>query len=417
MRFSGIRDYWRHWRFGQASGEPSNDEGQRFPNLREFVYIDQRSVRSLLASTDSGRVAAEQTDRESNLNTNNYQANAGAGAGPVNIGGGASRTSQQGSETENVYSFDLIQSKFTRLYEHEEITPKISLNTDEEYELQDGLELSELDRGDVLELRGTIQLHPLYRVYRAIEYIDTAAPDESIIAEGDMQLIEESLGDKIPIEIEANGLSTDDSGDIQENSDGDVLNVVALLDESELWTEPIQTLASSKQFRVFCRVEAIRSNWYPMKLIRVLESISPNLAETYNKELEAELQAAMNAFEASVEASNERSGGNKQKIRNFAKFLGERADISVEDTQIDDVVDHADDEFSSDATVAFEREVELLKQTYDSFTEIVSEAAFSEDASSLRSEYRQEQMAQSQADGSERDFTAHLEANVIGIYW
>jgi len=335
----------------------------------------------------------------------------------VNIGGGASRTSQQGSETENVYSFDLIQSKFTRLYEHEEITPKISLNTDEEYELQDGLELSELDRGDVLELRGTIQLHPLYRVYRAIEYIDTAAPDESIIAEGDMQLIEESLGDKIPIEIEANGLSTDDSGDIQENSDGDVLNVVALLDESELWTEPIQTLASSKQFRVFCRVEAIRSNWYPMKLIRVLESISPNLAETYNKELEAELQAAMNAFEASVEASNERSGGNKQKIRNFAKFLGERADISVEDTQIDDVVDHADDEFSSDATVAFEREVELLKQTYDSFTEIVSEAAFSEDASSLRSEYRQEQMAQSQADGSERDFTAHLEANVIGIYW
>jgi hypothetical protein len=125
----------------------------------------------------------------------------------------------------------------------------------------------------------------------------------------------------------------------------------------------------------------------------------------------------MEAFEASVEASNERSGVDKQKIRNFAEFLGEEADRSVEDDQINDIVDLAADEFSSEATVAFEQEVELLKQTYDSFTETVSEAAFSEDASSLRSEYRQEQTSKSQSDSSERDFTAHLEANVIGIYW
>lgn len=416
MRFSKVRNYWRYWRFGRASGEPSADEGKQFPQLREFVYIDQRSVRSLLASTDSGRVAAEQTDRESNINTKQHSANVGAGPGPVNVGAGTNRTSQQGNETESLYSFDLIQSKFTRLYEHEDITPEISLNAEGEYELQDDLELSKLGRGTVLEFRGTIQLHPLYRVYRAIEYIDTAAPDETVISEEDMQLIEESLGNKIPIEIEVDGLSIDESGSISEDSQGEAFNVVALLDETELWTEPIQTLASSKQFQVFCRVEDVRPNWYPMKLIRVLESISSDLAETFNEDLESDLQAAMDRFEANVDATSENTGVDKQTLREFTEFLSEKADSSIEDDQIDDVVEHAADAFSPEATVAVEQEVELLKQAYNSFTEICSENGFSEDAASLRSDFHQ-QAPQSQSDDSDRDFTAHLEANVIGVYW
>jgi hypothetical protein len=355
MIFSRVRNYWRYWRFGRASGEPSDGEGKQFPQLREFVYIDQRSVRSLLASTDSGRVAAEQTNRESNINTKQHSANVGAGAGPVNVGAGTNRTSQQGNETENVYSFDLIQSKFTRLYEHEDISPEISLNADGGYELQDELELSKLDRGNVLEFRGTIRLHPLYRVYRAIEYIDTAAPDEADISEGDMRLIEESLGNKIPIEIEVNGLSIDGNGNISEDPQGDAFNVVALLDETELWTEPIQTLASSKQFRIFCRVESIRPDWYPMKLIRVLESISSDLAETFNEDLESDLQAAMGRFEAHVEATDENTGVDKQKIREFTEFLAERAESSIEDDQMDDIVGHAAEAFSPESSVAFEQ--------------------------------------------------------------
>ncbi|MDB2253478.1 hypothetical protein PM033_17290 [Halorubrum ezzemoulense] len=416
MTFFRVPNYWRHWHFGQASGEPSTDEGKQFPQLREFVYIDQRSVRSLLASTDSGRVASEQTSRESNINTTQNSANLGTGAGPVNIGAGTSRTSQQGNETENVYTFDLIQSKFTRLYEHEKITPEISLNPDGEYKIEDNLELSKLERGDVLEFRGTIRLHPLYRIYRAIEYIKTAVPDEADISEGDMQLIEESLGNKIPIEIEANELSIDENGDISENTQGDSFNIVALLDETELWTEPIQTLASSKQFRIFCRVESIRPNWYPMKLIRVLESISPNLAESFNKDLESELQAAMDRFEAQVEARNEKTGINEQKLREFTEFLAERADSSIEDDRIDNIVDHATSVFSPKESVTFEQEVELQKQAYDSFTEILSDDEFSEESASLRSEFHQSE-SPSRSEDSERDFTAHLEANVIGVYW
>lgn len=416
MNFSKIRNYWRYWRFGQVSGEPSEGEGKQFPQLREFVYIDQRSVRSLLASTDSGRVAAEQTDRESNVDTKQNSANVGAGSGPVNAGIGTNRTTHQGNETENVYSFDLIQSKFTRLYEHEEINPKISLAADGEYDLQDGLELSTLDRGAVLEFRGTIRLHPLYRVFRAIEYIDTAAPDEADISEGEMQLIEESLGNKIPIEIEVDGLSIDRDGRISEGTQGDAFNVVALLDETELWTEPIQTLASNKQFRIFCRVESIRPDWYPMKLIRVLESISSDLAESFNEDLESELQAAMDRFEAQVEATTENTGFDKQKLREFVEFLGERAENSISEDEIDEVVEHAADTYSPEATNAIEQEVELLKQAYSSFTVVRSESEFSEDSASLRSDFHQQE-TESQSTDSDREFTAHLEANVIGVYW
>ncbi|MFC4451099.1 DUF6414 family protein [Halorussus aquaticus] len=418
MNLSGLRNYWRQWWFGQASGDPSSEDGHQFPQLREFVYIDQRSVRSLLASTDSGRVAAEQTNRESNVNTSKHNANAGAGARPVNVSAGTKRISKESTETENVYSFDLIQSKFTRLYEHEKIVPKISLAQDNTYDLQNSLGLSELNRGAVLEIRGIIRLHPLYRVYRAIEYINTAAPEESIIAQEDLQVIEESLGDKIPVEIEVDGLSLDDGGNIRRDSEGDTFNIVTLLDETELWTEPIQTLASSKQFRVFCRVEAVQSNWYPMKLVRVLESISDDLAEEYNTELEGRLQAAIDAFEASVEASSKTSEVDEQKVQNFVEFLVEKANTSVNDDQVDEVVDRAINAYSPEAIVAFEQEVELLKETYKAFTEVLSENFFSDNPSSLRSEFHQNQTSQPQStDYSERDFTAHLEVNVIGIYW
>lgn len=130
-----------------------------------------------------------------------------------------------------------------------------------------------MDRGTVLEICGTIQLHSLYRVYRAIEYIDTAVPEGSLVAEGDLRVIEESLRVKIPVEIEVDGLSLSDNGCIRVDSVENTSNIVALFDETWLWTGPIQTLVISKQFRVFCRVEAVQSNWDPMKLILVLESI------------------------------------------------------------------------------------------------------------------------------------------------
>jgi len=168
---------------------------------------------------------------------------------------------------------------------------------------------------------------------------------------------------------EVDGLSIDGDGRITEGTQGDAFNVVALLDETELWTEPIQTLASNNQFRIFCRVESIRPDWYPMKLIRVLESISSDLAENFNDDLESELQAAMDRFEAQVEAITENTGYDKQKLREFVEFLVERAESSIQADQIDEVVEHAADAYSPEATNAIEQEVELLKQAYNSFRE------------------------------------------------
>ena len=414
-----LRNYWRHWRFGQLIGEPTDDdEGRSFAKLREFVYIDQRSVQSLLASTDSGRVAAEQTARESNTNTSERNANAGAGTGPVNIGIGGRRISREGTETENVYSFDLIQSKFTRLYEDDDITPPISLEADSAYALQDDLVLADLTRGTVLELRGEIQLHPLYRVYKATKYIDDAAPEEDIAQEDTLQLIEGSLGEKIPIEIEVDGISiVGDNDEIHASSSGEHINVVALLDENDLWTEPIQTLASNKQFTVFCRVEQVRPNWYPMKLIRVLESISPDLADEYNMLLEGELQTAIDAFEASVDASSRVSGVDESMVREFVEFLAETATVSVDDNEVETIVKNAVASYSpGEVNVAIEQEIELLKTTHNEFTDVVAESALLEPSHELRSEYLRGQVEQP-SQSTEREFMPHLEANVIGIYW
>jgi type II secretory pathway component PulJ len=322
----------------------------------------------------------------------------------------------EGDEMESVYSFGLIQSKFTRLYEHEDLTPEISLSSEKKYQFEEGLDLSELDRGTLMELRGTIQLHPLYKFYQAIKYISSAAPDETTISEGDMQLIEDSLGDKIPIKIEVDGLSIAEGGAIREGSQGETFNVVSLLDETELWTEPIQTLASNKVFRIYCRVEAVEPDWYPMKLTRVLESISPPLAEKFSEELESELQTAMNQFEADINISSERIGIDHQMVESFSQFLCEKNGETIEDNQIDEIVEHVSERYSTEATVGFEQNVELLKQTHESFTEIVPDVEISQDEAALRSEFLQ-QSDQTEHEDSASELTTHLEANVIGVYW
>lgn len=84
MIFYRIRNYWPYWPFGQKSDIQSEKKRKEFPQLREFFYIDQQSVRRLLVSTDSGQVATEQTDTERSVNTKQNSANVGASAGHEN---------------------------------------------------------------------------------------------------------------------------------------------------------------------------------------------------------------------------------------------------------------------------------------------------------------------------------------------
>lgn len=110
------------------------------------------------------------------------------------LSAGGRNTSQESHETESTYSFDLIQSKFTRLYEHEEVSQKISLDSDENYELENSLKLTDLERGDVLEFQGVVQLHSLYRLHQVIEYAETTVSDEEIAGDDTMQIIEKEFG-------------------------------------------------------------------------------------------------------------------------------------------------------------------------------------------------------------------------------
>ena len=416
-----LRNYWQRWGFGQTNSDPTDsgedEEARSFAKLREFVYIDQRSVQSLLASTGSGRVAAEQTARDIGMNTSERNANIGVGAGPANVGVGGRRASQEGTETERVFSFDLIQSKFTQLYEDDDITPRILVDSDDSYDLRDDPLFLDLDRGTLLEVRGNIQLHPLYRIYRAMKYINDASPEESIADEEVLRLIEESLGEKIPIEIELDGISiTEDTNKIRADSSGEDVNIVALLNENDLWTEPIQTLASNKQFTIFCRVEQTQPNWYPMKLIRVLESISPGLADEYNTLFERELVTALDAFEAGVDASG-KSTIDEQAVREIVEFLAEEASTSVDDEQIETIVENTLRSYSpEEVDVPIAQKIELLKTAYAEFTDVISKEVFSKTSPEIRSEYFRRRADQSDQT-TEREFTPHLEVNVIAIYW
>jgi len=129
------------------------------------------------------------------------------GPGSVNAGVSEEREHQETKiETRN---YNLIQSKFTRLYKSDAVERKLSLDQIpiEEESVEEeflGLTISDLKRGDVVELRVNLKANLLFRLYRTVDYFDEAFEDQiDSETEEMLELIDSSLGNRIPVVGEA----------------------------------------------------------------------------------------------------------------------------------------------------------------------------------------------------------------------
>lgn len=363
---------------------------QQEATLREFVYLDEVSVYSLLASR-LGPLAAEFTDTE----TASLKVEvAGSGAG-----------TEMGSQ---VLRKSIVQTSFKELYELEvsslamrptDLQVKLpttshvdDLVAKKEILMADGwlIDPEDLLRGSLAELEVQLESEDIFRassiVSVALDIIDANPEmfgvDSATLAQAKTagKVLEKLLVGLVPV----SGLAVDYNivrildkewivhrkllNQIRDIEPSSVypLYIVGVADQSLFWKDVRRILFANARFRVLCRVaqNGIRDSWKPVKLAQILDLVKPGLGAQLD-ELGSMVLASM--ITASARDQNyDRKRLVRDTLIRYSELVGERygTRITIEELSAAGLLsEHQCDSFGTleERRNAFDQIVEFVK--------------------------------------------------------
>lgn len=306
--------------------------------LREFIYLDEVSVTSLLSSI-RGAIPSEITQKLTRS------------ARTENSGGGEYKTSlfkvTAGIKREITSTTDYqvlrkasIQATFKDLYANVESslvlrsTPMTEMTTAERKRIREGTETTpwlikgaSLKRGQLLELEVELRADPIFRTSTIIASMaNIIGQSPSLSSEVDTQemrtaievnsFIQELMAGLIPIKCQVldYGVHEIEGQEFLVHSDAlpalpeiyrrsrKPIYLVGVVEEGHFWKDIRRVLFSSSSMKVLCRVgrDHLQESWSPVKLVDVLKEVIPDM------------ESAMDEFGPSALRSmtGEASGGN-----------------------------------------------------------------------------------------------------------
>lgn len=338
-------------------------------------------------------------------------------------------------ETRN---YDLIQSKFTRLYKSDVVGKKLSLD---QIPLEDepaeepfsGLATTDLKRGDVVELRVNLSANLLFRLYQTIDYFADVFEDQiDSETEEMLELIESSLGNRIPVigkavdyrVVRVDGKTTIKRGDDlndEEEENAEDLEIVTLLNLDSLWVDPIQTLFSNERFVVYCRVEDVDlDQWYPLKVTRAINSVSEPAAKELNQQFRQGLEEMRSQLSELRDFTDWSAGSAAQwgqDIEQYTASLEDEYDLEVSGDEQQQLFRETMEnvELGHETSQTAQR-----KKVLNAYTDAVIEM-FDLDAidHEKRQELRPDTSKSIQNDGETEstDEAFRIEGKTVAIYW
>lgn len=379
MKFlTRLRMQFRQWRRRRAA---RNEKGM----LREFVYLDEVSVYSLIASR-LGPIATEFTETETSTLQGEIASSLGASTGIAKADVSSQVLNSQSRGTQ-VLRKSIVQAAFKDLYEYEldslgikpipdEMSyPKVH-NTDELIAATqtsvDGywiIDPDNLTRGQLFELEVQLEADPIFRVNAVastvLEILEEDAAIFGLDANSDLVLIksvgrilEKLLVGLVPIRgkaiaycvVELNGKEWILNSKLLENLPiidqprAYPLFVVGVAEQALFWKDLRRILFSNAHYRVFSRIAqtGIHKSWTPVKLAHILESVMPGVANQINL-------AGLNAL-ATISTSNQAGQriGVKQKLMqaalvNYAELITNHLQVELTPehrNQVNSLADH-----------------------------------------------------------------------------
>jgi hypothetical protein len=317
---------WDRFKRRKQQALPAPESEVERGDLREFVYIDDVSVQSLLASR-TGAIATDYTDSNTSGTKRTREANAGLKHGPVNLGGKTNREESAGT-TAQVVRKSNAQARFKELLDAEleglllratppDALPAIaessagahvvpSFEQMREQRRRHVVAEADVRRGHLFELDIELEAEPIYGVSAAIsslialfEQTPEMVPEEdrdnirqvSAVA----KMLDQLLAGLVPVRgraVDYQVLRRRDGDYVihnslvaqlpdEERATLQPLVVVGVAERDLFWKDIRRVLFAGHRYTVLARVaaDALPSSWQPIKLVDLVKQVSPELAD------------------------------------------------------------------------------------------------------------------------------------------
>ncbi|WP_458186284.1 DUF6414 family protein [Haladaptatus sp. NG-WS-4] len=411
------------------------------PELREFVYIDEEALISLLASTTGGITQQRTTTQRERISSSIK-----GSLGPL--------TSSIGSESEKATQAVrkyVVQSNFKEFYDMRSGDLTITDNpadppgvyvaaadSDEVREVAPNLDASrttELARGELLELDvtlGSSKIYDYFKVFGAFEQIiDSFSTEEEMrqqLREQNVSsekvamiidLMDTLMAGQIPVECRiSNYAVVEDHQDVlvqkewaEENDiEYTECKAVGFIDEKNLWQDPTQVLFEEDEFTIYGRVDnpVPASEWNPLKLVDVVQNVLPGLGD----ELEG-LQSNLEDAEISNRYTSD--GEFEEELERYLDWVadenGKTLSEGTKATVIESITPSTD-------TISRGAKKDLFASAEQKLSEVADEemgVSAERRAEYLGKEWQSEQSALIDTEGQSDE--KYLMTNFVAIYW
>ena len=264
--------------------------------LREFAYLDEVSVQSLLVSL-IGALPAEVASLTSRSNESEIGAAIGASAPIIAKAELTSRFKGSSTASSQVLSRAVAESLFKHLYEL--VADRLVWSPKLDQEPQPIL----LERGALIEVEVELAPDPIYGFNATMGVLTDIADDYPalfedkttalIIAEAGpvTKVLERLLVGLIPLKAEVCDLSTGEVDGVAvaapskffetKGIESTPLSVVGVTEQAKYWRDVRHVLFSKSKFTVLGRISrtGVQPSWTPVKLTEVMREIAPQFPE------------------------------------------------------------------------------------------------------------------------------------------
>lgn len=348
--------------------------------LREFVYLDDVSIYSLLASR-LGAIATEFTETEV-FSLNSEIGSSLGGSFGITKADLKSRIETGHTQGSQVLRKSIVQTTFKELYELEsaslglrpmsgETAPDApSLSTlggtldSVEYEAW-VIDPDRLLRGDLIEVEVELETESIFRVSAVITTIldimqenlqlfgaDNVSQITEIRSVG--RVLESLLAGLVPIRGRLIDYGALEIGGREVLVHQDLLSeleieqraavcpvfVVGVADRSLFWKDIRRVLFSGAKYRVFCRVSSsgLANEWRPVKLVDVLNEVHPSLGQQIGSIGDIALRAMEDAVAGSKATEAQREGEQRAAIEKYATLLAGHHEKELSTAAVDSLI-------------------------------------------------------------------------------
>ena len=363
------KQFLTQWRTQRRHDKQAQHQKVSLP-LREFVYLDEVSVTSLVASQGDG-VPETLTRTEGSAFEAEIKATTEVNAAIAKSGVESRLTSHRQQESQ-VVSKAVIQSLFKQLHTAQrdrllirptEPDDESALGTAREGALSKvlapwRLRADELERGRLVEIDVVLRPEKIFEATTAIStFIDIAAQNQELTAAlgsglddatGVYRILEHLLAGLVPIRGEAVdyviAVETDGTEQLVHKrllaarglTDIRPLEIVAVTEERLYWRDLRRVLFSGAQVRMLCRISrgGLHTTWESVKLLDVFRVFDNSLSDQLHAALDFTLNPAASAGAAGGDEPERRLVHALELYRSELLSLNEivedGADVSVE---------------------------------------------------------------------------------------